>query len=187
MMSLAQLWLPILLAAVGVFIASSIVHMLLKFWHRSDYRGFANEDAVRTAIRSGSPAPGMYLMPYCLMEDMKKPESVQKFETGPVGFVILRSNGVPNMGKSLALWFLLSLAVSFFCALVAASALAAGADGHRVFHVTALVAFVAYATGSFSMGIWWGQPWRSVFKDAVDGLVYALVTGAVFMWMWPQA
>lgn len=187
MMSLAQLWLPILLAAVGVFIASSILHMVLKFWHIPDYREFSNEDEIRAAIRKGNPAPGMYALPYCRMEEMKKPESVQKYETGPVGFFFLRANGMPNMGKSLSLWFLLCLAVSFFCALIAAAAFAAGADGHRVFHVTALVAFVAYATGPFVMAVWWGQPWRSVFKDAVDGFIYALVTGAVYMGMWPQA
>ncbi|GAP67525.1 hypothetical protein MBSD_n2852 [Mizugakiibacter sediminis] len=186
MMSLAQLWLPVALSAVGVFVASSILHMLLKFWHTPDYRALANEDEVRSAIRNGHPAPGMYVVPYCRMEEMKKPESVQKYETGPVGFFFLLPNGMPNMGKSLSLWFLLCLAVSFFCALIAAAAFAAGADGHRVFHVTALVAFASYATGSFSMGIWWGQPWRAVFKYAVDSLIYALVTGAVFMGLWPQ-
>lgn len=187
MISLAQLWLPVVLSAVGVFIASSILHMVLKFWHMPDYRGFSNEDAVRAAIRGGNPAPGMYIVPTCRMEDMKKPEVVEKFETGPVGFMILRPNGAPRIGKSLVLWFVLCLVISFFCALVASVALAAGADGHRVFHVTALVALMAYAAGAFHLGIWWGQPWRAVVKDAVDGLIYAIVTGLVFMWLWPPA
>ena len=43
---MAQLWLPILLSAVFVFIASALINMLLKFWHSPDYRGFANEDEI---------------------------------------------------------------------------------------------------------------------------------------------
>jgi len=187
MTSMVQLWIPIVASGVAVFIASSILHVLLKFWHTPDYRGFSNEDEVRAAIRRGDPAPGMYVFPHCPMEDMKKPEAAEKFETGPVGFMLLRANGRPRMGSSLLQWLLLCLVVSLFCALVASAGLPPGADGHRVFHVTALVAFMAYATGSFSLGIWWGQPWRAVFKDAVDALIYAIVVGLVFMPLWPHA
>jgi len=37
MVPLAALWLPILLSAIIVFVASSVMHMLLPY-HRSDYR-----------------------------------------------------------------------------------------------------------------------------------------------------
>jgi len=36
MVPIAALWIPILLSAVIVFVASSIIHMLLPY-HRSDY------------------------------------------------------------------------------------------------------------------------------------------------------
>jgi len=42
---LTELWLPILLSAVFVFIASCISRMLLPF-HKKDYRKMNNEDAV---------------------------------------------------------------------------------------------------------------------------------------------
>ena len=60
MTGLFTLWLPILLSAVIVFIASSIIHMLLP-WHRSDYPKVPNEDKVRDA--GFDPArlpPGQY-------------------------------------------------------------------------------------------------------------------------------
>jgi hypothetical protein len=79
MVSLAQLWLPILLSAVFVFIASSILHMVLRFWHGPDCRGFSNEDELRAAMRKGGAGVGMYMVPYCKPEDMKKPETQQKF------------------------------------------------------------------------------------------------------------
>ena len=54
MVSLMQLWLPILLSAVFVFIASALINMVLSFWHRADYHGFSNEDEVRAALRKVS-------------------------------------------------------------------------------------------------------------------------------------
>jgi hypothetical protein len=37
------------------------------------------------------------------------------------------------------------------------------------------------------MSIWYGRSWLAAFKTTVDGLIYALITGAVFMWLWPAA
>jgi hypothetical protein len=187
MISFAHLWLPILLSAIGVFIASSILHMLLKFWHGSDYAAFSNEDEVRAAIRHGSPTPGIYALPHCTMESMKTPEGKEKFATGPVGLVILRANGMPAIGGFLALWFVYSLVVSYLCAMLAGMTLTVDTDLHRVFHVVALAAFLAYALRSVPAGIWEGHPWKAVAKDVVDGLIYAIVTAAVFAWLWPTA
>ena len=46
MLTLASLWLPIVLAAVAVFVVSSLIHMVFR-WHASDYRKLSNEDEVR--------------------------------------------------------------------------------------------------------------------------------------------
>lgn len=186
MTSLASLWLPILLSAVGVFIASSILHMVFKFWHMPDYHGFSNEDEVAAAIRKGDPAPGMYMLPMCKMEDMKKPETQEKFKQGPVGMLFLRPAGAPGMAKNLVQWFVFCLLVSYFCAYVAASTLATGTAGMQVFRVVATVGFVAYAFGSLPMGIWYGQPWKAVVKDVIDGLIYGLITASVFAMLWPK-
>ena len=89
MLSLASLWLPILLAAVAVFFTSSLVHMVFK-WHNADYRPLANEDEVREVIRRSNPTPGQYVVPYCVDgKDMQKPGVQQKFIDGPVGFLLL--------------------------------------------------------------------------------------------------
>jgi len=62
MISLPQLWLPILVSAVLVFVASSLIHMVVK-WHNSDYLTLSNEDEVRAAIRKTNPAPGSICSP----------------------------------------------------------------------------------------------------------------------------
>jgi hypothetical protein len=186
MVPLIHLWLPIVVSAVGVFVASSILHMVFKFWHMPDYHGLANEDEVGAAIRKGSPAPGMYVMPYCRMEDMKKPESREKFERGPVGFLILRPSGVFNMGKNLAQWIVFCLVVSIFAGYIAGSTLAPGSAGLQVFRIVCTAAFMTYGFVSLPAAIWWGQPWKATVKDVIDGAIYALVTAAFFAWLWPH-
>ena len=56
MVPLGSLLLPVVLSAVFVFLASFLVHMVLRY-HSSDYTQLPNEDAVRAAIRAGNPAP----------------------------------------------------------------------------------------------------------------------------------
>ena len=184
MVSLAHLWLPILLSAVFVFIASSLVHMVLK-WHNSDYHGFSNEDEVRAAITKGTPAPGQYILPYCAdHKDMGSEAMQAKMKEGPVGFMILRAPCPMNMGPMLFQWFLFCVLVSLFTALLLVHAVPAVATYKHVFHIAALAAFMAYAFAIIPMGIWWGQPWRSVAKGMLDGLIYAGVTAGTFGWLW---
>src|ERR1051325_1607683 len=96
MVPLAALWLPILLSAVIVFVASSIMHMLLPY-HRSDYKRLPDEEGVTAALRAADLRPGNYHFPYCTHKDMKSPENVEKFKRGPVGFVTIFPSGPPNM------------------------------------------------------------------------------------------
>ena len=187
MVSLAQLWLPILLAAVFVHVASAIIHMFLKFWHTADYHGFSNEDEIRKALSKGSPAPGIYMIPYCKPEDMKKPEFQEKMKQGPLAFTYLRAGQPMNMAKPLIQWFVFCLLVALFSGYVGASTLASGTDGMQVFRVVATAGFMAFGFASIPSGIWFGQPWGAVFKDVVDGLVYGLIVGGTFAWLWPSA
>ena len=186
MVSLGELWLPILVSAVLVFIVSAIIHMVLKY-HNRDYTRLPNEDAVRAAIRAGSPAPAQYIIPYCPdMKEMEKPENKQKFIDGPVAVLNLMRPGVPNMGKTLTQWFFLLLCVSFFSAYIASHAIPRGTPYLSVFRIVGAIAFLAYAAGHMQESIWWGKPWRNTWKNMFDGLVYGLVTAGVFGWLWPR-
>ncbi len=186
-MSLMSLLLPIVISAVAVFVASSILHMVLPF-HKADYRGLAKEDGVRAALRSSAPSPGLYVFPYApSMKDLAKPEMKKKYEEGPVGTVTILPNGMMNMGRTLFLWFVLCVVISEICAYVASITLAPGADGLLVLRVVATVALAAYAMGEPANSIWRGQPWSNTVRSLVDGLIYALITGGVFAWFWPAA
>lgn len=183
---LIELWLPILLTAVFIFIASSLIHMVFK-WHNPEYKGFKNEDAVRAAIRAESPAPGMYVLPYCTdMKQMASEDMVKKYGEGPVGFVTLKANGMPNMGKSLSLWFLYSLFVAAVVAFLAAQNVGLAPDhAHIGAHLVGVITFIAYGFGSVQEGIWMGKPLSSVVKYLLDSLIYAVISAATFYWLWP--
>lgn len=181
MHSIAQLWLPILLAAVAVFIASSLVHMVFK-WHNRDYRKLPNEDEVRAAINAGQPGPGLYMLPQCLDEKDWKSEAVQaKFREGPVGKLLLRQPGPISMGTPLLQWFVLNLIVAF----VAGCAAMGAGNEHHAAHIAGLATLLAYGAGSISDAIWMGKPWAATLKDLLDALIYAVVTALVFCWLWP--
>jgi len=186
MVPLVRFWAPIIVSAVGVFIVSSIIHMLLKFWHSPDYQGLSNEEEVGAAIRNGNPTAGMYMIPYCHLEEMKRPEAREKFERGPVGFLTLRPNGFPKVGNSMLLWFVFSLVVSIFSAYIGGLALGANASAVQVLRIIWTVAFMSYGLAALPNSIWWAQPWGPTFKSLVDGVVYSLVTAAVFIWLWPH-
>jgi hypothetical protein len=186
MVTLGALWLPILLSAVIVFVASSIIHMVLKY-HNRDYTKLPNEDAVRAALRAGNPAPAQYIIPYCKeMKEMESPEMKQKFIEGPVGVLNLKKPGPPSMGPSLGQWFLYCLVVSYCLAWVAAHTVPPGAEYLKVFRIVGATGILAYAAGTVPAAIWMGKPWSVAMKEVFDGLIYGLLSAGTFGWLWSK-
>ncbi len=185
MVSLAALWIPIVLSAVIVFIASSFMHTVLTY-HRSDYHQLPEENKVLATLRPLGLKPGVYVMPYCLPKDMKSEASIEKYKQGPVGFMTIMRNGPPVLPKFLAQWFVFCLLISFFVAYLAAHTIPFGAHYRWVFRIVGTGAFLAYGVGNITNGIWRGYPWSATIKDVVDGLVYGLLTAGTFGWLWPR-
>ena len=184
---LATLYLPILLSSVFVFIASSLVHMVVK-WHASDYGKLPDEDKLRAAFRASGVGPGQFVMPNCSsMKDLGSPEMKAKFQEGPVGTLILRPAGPPSMGGALAGWFLYTLLIGVFVAYIASHTLRPGTPYLEVFRLTGAVAMLGYAFSYIPDSIWKGLSWSVTLKFVVDGAVYALLTAGTFGWLWPHA
>jgi len=180
---LMALWLPILAAAVVVFVASSVMHMLLPY-HKSDYKKLPDEEKALAALRGVTP--GQYVFPYCTHKEMNTPEVQEKLKQGPVGLMFVRPSGLPQMGKFLGMWFVFCVIVGVFVAYLTGHTVDPGAQYLKVFRVAGTAAFLAYGLGNLSNGIWKGQPWGVTIKEVVDGLVYGLLTAGVFGWLWPR-
>jgi hypothetical protein len=186
MITLPELWLPILLSAVLVFIASSIANTLLPH-HRSDFRRLPDEEGAMAALRRPDLVPGEYAFPYARgMEEMKSEGYAKRREQGPVAFMTVLPSGPVSMGPQLAGWFVFTVAVSIIAAYMAGRVLPPTADYLDVFRVTGTTAFAGYVLALWQQTIWFGRPWTTSLKFSLDGTVYALLTAGVFGWLWPQ-
>jgi hypothetical protein len=185
MTPLSTLLLPILLSAVVVFIASSIIHMA-PLWHKDDYPRVPGEDRLMDALRPLGIPPGDYMVPRAAGNDMRSPEFAAKVKRGPVLMLTVMPNAMPSMGRSLTLWFLYCAVVGLFAAYVGGRALPPGVDYLRVFQLVGATAFIAYAAALWQLSIWYARAWSITIKSTVDGLIYALLTAGVFGWLWPR-
>lgn len=185
MVSLSALWLPIVLSAVIVFVASSIMHMLLPY-HKSDYQQLPEEGKVLGVLRGAGLKRGLYIFPFGTHKDMNSPEMQEKYKQGPVGMMTVMPTGPVMMPKFLAQWFVYCLVIGFFVAYLAAHTVASGAHYLAVFRVVGTAAFLVYGLGHISNGIWKGQTWGMTIKEVIDGLVYGLLTAGTFGWLWPR-
>ena len=185
MVPLASLWLPILLSAVTVFVASSLLHMVLRH-HRTDFAKLPNEDAVMDILRP--IPPGDYMAPFSSgPEQMKDPVFMEKVKRGPMFILTIMGSGMPEaFRKSLALWFVYALVVSVFAAYVAGRALRPGTAYLEVFRFVGTTAFLSYSLALAQQSIWYGKRWSTTFKSMFDGLIYGMLTAGFFGWLWPK-
>jgi hypothetical protein len=186
MVPIAWLWVPILLSAVIVFVASSIIHMVLPI-HRSDYRRLPAEDEVMEALRRFSIPPGDYLVPCAgSMKEVSTPAFVEKMKKGPVAIMTVRPSGPPTMVKELVMWFVYCVVVGIFAAYITGRALGPGVHYLSVFRFAGCTAFMGYSLALWQNTIWFRRDWKTTLKSTIDGLIYGLLTAGTFGWLWPK-
>ena len=186
MVPLTSLVIPILAAAVLAFVASSIFHMILPYHHK-DWLAVPDEDAARRAIGPLNIPPGDYIVPHGGgPAAMKDPAFLEKMTKGPVVLMTVLPNGPPSMGNALLMWFAYCVVVTLFAGYVASRALGPGARYLDVFQITSTVAFVGFGLGLWQNSIWYRRAWRTTILSNIDSLVYGLLAGGVFGWLWPK-
>lgn len=195
---LTHLWLPILVSAALVWFASCLAWMLIGH-HKKDWKGIPKEDEFIAAIkRMGIPA-GTYGFPeFRRCEGLSQEEKKAKWEEmqkNPMG--LLRVWGPINMGRNMVLTFLVYLMVSVLVAYlgwnalphpgvsVAALTATVRPDFGKVMQVLGTAGILAYCFASLPNDIWFQRSGREVVTNLIDGVVFGLITGAVFGWLWP--
>jgi hypothetical protein len=185
MVSIVSLWLPVLLSAVLVFIVSSIIHMVLRY-HRADVGPVPEEAEVMAALRPFKIPPGNYCIPHAAdPKEMGSPEFIEKTNKGPVAIITVLPNGPTKMGPSLAMWFGYCVIVGAVAGYAAGLTIGPGADYMAVFKMVSVVAFAGYSLAILQNAIWWHRGWGFTLRTMFDGLIYALLTGGTFGWLWP--
>jgi hypothetical protein len=186
MITIAALWLPILLSAVIVFIASTIIHMG-PLWHRGDYPPMPREPEVLNALRPFAIPPGDYFIPRASgMQEMRSREFKEKLSQGPVAVLTVMPNGLMSMRRNLVQWFAFLIVVSVFCAYIAGRTLPVGTPYPRVFQIVGATGFIGYTLALCELSIWYRRSWSLTAKAALDGLIYGALTAGTFGWLWPR-
>ena len=186
MVPVVSLLVPIALSAVFVFIASSIIHMATP-WHKNDLKKVPNEDGVMSALRPFNLQPGEYGFPKPdSTKDMQSPAFAEKMKAGPVAFMTVRPSGEFKMGSNLIQWFIFSLVVSLFAGYIAGVAFGPGTEYLRIMQVAGCVGCTGYGLAQAHESIWWGRPWSRTLRSMADSLLYGLLTGGTFGWLWPR-
>lgn len=184
MVPLSALWLPILLSAVIVFIVSNILWMALPFWHRRDYSKLADEAAALRALSAARP--GMYVIP-SVDWGKTSAEERTRLMAGPMALAWVRNPGSRfSFGRALASFFVYTLVVSVFVAYLTAHTVPAGSDYLAVYRVAGTAGVLGYSFGAIPYSIWYGKPWSSTVKDIIDGVIFGMLIGGTFGWLWPR-
>ncbi|MHC4513268.1 MAG: hypothetical protein ACYTGW_09740 [Planctomycetota bacterium] len=184
-MTIAGLWLPILVSTAFVFFASFLVWMVLPH-HRKDWQAVPDEDGFLGDLRKQGMAPGNYMFPHCSdPKQMQDPGFKAKCEAGPVGLLTLKQPGPCSMNKELLQWLLFVLVVGVVVAYMTSRTVGTVTEHQylAVFRVAGTTAFLAYSAAVIPQGIWKGIRWSTVWKEVIDGLIYALLTAGTFGWL----
>lgn len=187
MTPLADLWLPILVSGVAVFLLSALMWMAMPH-HKKDFAALPEEDGLMQLLR-GRVRRGQYSFPHCDGHaKMKDPAFQEKMKQGPNGMLIIMSEGgCPNMGKAMFLSLIHNLGIATLVAFVASHTLHPGSDLPSIFRVIGTSTVLAYCGARFADAIWMGHTWRSVATQVFDAVIYGLVTAAVFYLLWPDS
>jgi hypothetical protein len=182
---LTQLWLPIVVSAVVVFLLSALAWTVMPH-HRKDWQPLPNEDAVLATMRTNQPGPGQYAVPYFADPKMREdPAMKEKLIRGPSAYITVIPTGMPAMGPMMAKSLIFNLVVSLLVAYVAWHALGADAPYLPVFRIVGATSMMSYILASVPESIWFGRPWRTFGLQVMDGVVFGLFTAGIFGWLWP--
>jgi len=185
-MSVADLWLPILVASIAVFFASMLLWTVIPH-HKKDVLSAPGE--IEKKVGELGIRPGFYMFPLGMdgePKDMKDPAMQERMKSGPWGTLCVWP-AAPVFPKNLGLTFLVYLVVSATVAYLASEAVPAGASYAQVFQVTGVAALLGYVFGGLPNGIFFGTPTRFVLTNLFDAIVFTLVTAGIFAAMWPEA
>lgn len=186
MTSLFALWLPVLLSAAVVFIASSVIHMMTP-WHKNDFATLPDEAKAAAALRPLNIPPGDYHIPHPgSMEEMKSSGFAEKMKQGPVVIMTVLPNGPMTMAGSLTGWFVFCLVVSLLAGYAAGLTIAPGATYMTVFRTVSTVTFMGYALAAWPQTIWYKKNLGTTIRGTIDALIFGLLTAGVFGWLWPR-
>ena len=180
---LIDLWLPILIGTVVLFFCSFLAWAILPH-HFGDHGKVPCEDELMDFIRSKNIPSGNYIFPHAADGKIQNSkEHTDIYTRGPRG--LLDVYDMPNMGVNMGqtiLYFLVTVATIGYITHVACPPGAADTDFMKVFRMAGTIGILTYATSCVLHRVWFK---KRIWTEILDGVVYGLIVGLVFAFLWP--
>jgi hypothetical protein len=77
--------------------------------------------------------------------------------------------------------------ISIVVAYLSGRTLAPAAGFLQVFRIVGLAALLGYGAAHIQESIWSGRSWIVTSKHLFDSVIYAVLTAAIFGWLWPKS
>lgn len=185
MTPITSLVLPILVAAVAVFVLSSIVQSVMP-WHKTDFGNVPDDDTFINVIRQLDIPPGDYTVPSPRLPDgSRNPDFVEKWAAGPsVTMTVIPPSA--SMARYMGQWLAFTVLVAVIAGWITGTIVGPRGDDHAIFHYSAIITFLCYSLGAWPLSIWYHRKWSTALKSAFDAILYGVATGLVFTWLWPR-
>ncbi len=182
---LLALWLPTLLAAIVVYVAGFVLHMVLPH-HHTDFAKIGDEERFSVELRTHQLEKGQYAFPFASSPiELKDAAYQERVLTGPVGVITIWPNEIGPSSAQLAKHFLHVLVITIFVAYLTGATVPPGMDYLKVFQVAGTAAFLGYGGAQVGESIWYHRSWSMSWKYVFDALIYAGLTAGFFGWLWP--
>ena len=182
---LADLWLPIVLNGIALFIASSIAWTVLPH-HFSDWKKVDQEDNLIDTVDSMNLPAGAYMFPFAADQKAQTSKEFQeRYAKGPRGILMVWNT--PNMGANLGLtflFFLVTSAIVGYVTHIACPPEAVESTFMKVFRVAGTIGILSHGSSGILNGIWFRRP---LLTNVIDGIAYGLILGLIFAFCWPAA
>lgn len=182
---LVDLWLPILVATVALWMSSFVAWVVLPH-HFEDFKELHCEQDLMNFLDERNVAAGSYFFPRpATAAGMNSKEHMQKYEKGPRGIMYVYE--MPNMGLNMlktVLYFLVVVTTIAYITHVACPPNLMSTNFTKVFRFAGTIGILVFASSGVLNKIWFT---RRMWTDIVDGVVYGLVLGMVFgvLWKYP--
>lgn len=184
---ITDLWLPILASAVAVWIASALAWMAIGH-HKNDQKRLppAAEDAMTALIKSTPITPGVYAFPHQTDCSKMSAEEKKRIMSGEMPMGMLRVWGKMSMASPMIMTFIVNLVIGVVIAFLCLGVMGKGTEFKVVLHTAGLAAILAHTGASVCNDIWFQESRRAMATKLIDGVVYGVIVGLVFAWLWPR-
>lgn len=182
---LTALWIPILISAVAVWITSAIAWMALGH-HNKDFKSLPTEAEreLKAWVKKHNVESGVYGYPNFHESKNRPKEEMAALMKEPMG--MLRVWALKGMAKPMIYGFLFMIFICVLIGYLGYVALPRGTEFMQVFRVLGTAGVLAHCCGGVIGNMWFQESKRAMVLNFIDGVVYGLITGAVFAWLWPK-